>query len=318
MRPCPRLTFMPISEQDVYEAADQIRDEGHSPSAIKIREITQTGSLGTIQKFLIKWRHRETISATTSNPPPEAVLKSIQDFGENLWRLALQQAEKAASVKVREAREERGQAQRDAEEAISHLEKSNSLRDEQERRLEELSRRLVEEQAKCSEQQAAFKRLELASIEQQKKLEMNGVQLQKVAAEKLNLGAKVDLLEHQVLEQRQVLEQSKIIQADLQSSVEQKNAQVIDFQEKWSTAAAAQLESQRVAQAATVIKEKLERQLSEAELMLGGQKDQVQELKAELSSLQGLAQRQAVELEATKKINLKLEELLSRFGEDPH
>jgi chromosome segregation ATPase len=307
---------MAISEQDVYEAADQIRDEGNSPSAIKIREITQTGSLGTIQKFLIKWRHRETVSATTSNPPPEAVLKSIQDFGDNLWRLALQQAEKAASVKVREAREEREQALRDADEAISHLEKGNRVRDDLEQKVEHLSGRLVEEQSKCSEKEASLKSLVLASSDQQKKLEMNGVELQKMAHEKLNLGVNVDMLERQVAEQREVLQQSKAIQVDLQHSVEQKNAESMAFQEKWSRAEAALLESQSSAQGANMMKEKVERQLDEAELMLAEQKDQVEQLKVEMGRLQGLVQQQAVELKATKKINVKLEELLSRLGED--
>ena len=113
---------MALSEQEVFAAADQIRESGRVPSAINIREITQVGSLGTIQKHLRKWRHRETVSAASSNPPPEQVLNSIRQFGEQLWQLALQQAEKAASVKVRQARDDQDEAQRDTDEVMSRLE----------------------------------------------------------------------------------------------------------------------------------------------------------------------------------------------------
>ena len=111
---------MAISEQEVFEAADQIRDAGQNPSALKIREITQTGSLGTIQKHLVHWAPRDGVS-------PPSTLRRIRSaamtkFGDQIWQLALQQAEKMAMVKVKEAREGQEEAQRDVEEAMEKLE----------------------------------------------------------------------------------------------------------------------------------------------------------------------------------------------------
>jgi len=114
---------MAITEEQVFSAAEEIRESGRFPSAISIREIIKTGSLGTIQKHLRKWRHRETVSAASSNPPPEDVLETLKNFGDTFWRLAIQHSDKAALQKVRLARDEQDEARIDMEEALENLER---------------------------------------------------------------------------------------------------------------------------------------------------------------------------------------------------
>lgn len=129
---------MAITEEQVFSAAEEIRGSGRFPSAISIREVTKTGSLGTIQKHLRKWRHRETVSAANNNPPPEEVLDSLRNFGDSFWRLALQHSDKAALQKVRLARDEQDEARHDMEEALENLEKQGEKNDAMAKEVEEL------------------------------------------------------------------------------------------------------------------------------------------------------------------------------------
>jgi len=128
---------MAITEEQVFSAAEEIRASGRFPSAISVREITGTGSLGTIQRHLRKWRHRETVSAASHNPPPEVVLETLKAFGDSFWRLALQHSDKAALQKVRLARDEQEEAHRDMEEALENLEAQHQENERLAKRIEE-------------------------------------------------------------------------------------------------------------------------------------------------------------------------------------
>jgi chromosome segregation ATPase len=171
---------MPLSEQQVFEAADQIRESGRSPSALSIREITKTGSLGTIQKYLRKWRHQETVSSASINPPPESVLNAVRQFSEQLWQLSLQQAEKAASLKVRAAREEQQEALRDTDEAMEQVEdlQSQLEREEQQKAQLQIEIETLKEKLETQAQAHQGEREQALLLEQQQKNEHEQLRLQ--------------------------------------------------------------------------------------------------------------------------------------------
>ena len=114
---------MTIGKDQVYEVADSLSENGNIPSAIKIREILKTGSLGTIQKYLKLWRHKETLSDSLENPPPEQILEATTQYVNNFWGTALHHARKEAMVKIQEAQQAQKVAEKDSESAWEAVEK---------------------------------------------------------------------------------------------------------------------------------------------------------------------------------------------------
>lgn len=114
---------MTINKDQVFEVAESISENGNIPSAIKIREILKTGSLGTIQKYLKLWRHKETLNDSLENPPPEHILEATTQYVNNFWGAALHQARKEAMVKIQEAQQDQKVSEKDSETAWEAVEK---------------------------------------------------------------------------------------------------------------------------------------------------------------------------------------------------
>lgn len=133
---------MAISKEEVFKIAEKISSDGEIPSSIKIREVLKTGSLGTIQKYLQIWRHKEALSEVTSNPPPDQILQTTKTYLENIWVTALHFAQKEATIKIEEARKSKETAENDSEtawNAVSELEsKYESLLKENELSIQNL------------------------------------------------------------------------------------------------------------------------------------------------------------------------------------
>lgn len=302
---------MPITEQQVFDAAEQVRESGKVPSALSIREITQTGSLGTIQKFLRKWRHQETVSAASINPPPEPVLNAVRQFSEQLWQLALQHSEKAATLKVKQAREELQEAHRDTDEAMENCELLQQQLEEAKQTNAQLEKEQQSWLDKWQSLQDEKAQLQVSMEQLKHRAESLGEQNQKWEKECQHLSlAHDELKEH--LEQSQCDHEAlkKLNEEQSQhfkSEISLKNKQLLELEDL----------NKRIT--------------SENEQVLQQQKQREQQQEEQINSLQNLGEQQRVQLQdvqqqhhheltdlkvqlqAEKKINQRLEQLLERL-----
>lgn len=151
---------MSISEDQVYEAAEELSKSGKNPSALSIREILKTGSLGTIQKYLVKWRHKETVSASTQNPPPEELLELTRSYLEKIWGTAIHISRKEANVKIKEADLERKQSLKDSDSAWSEVERMEKSLGKEKSLQEELNRQIDDLKHSSEKEELARRELE--------------------------------------------------------------------------------------------------------------------------------------------------------------
>ena len=300
---------MALTEQDVFDASEKIRESGRVPSAITIREITQVGSLGTIQKHLRKWRHRETVSSSCINPPPEQVLNSIRQFGEQLWQLALQQAEKAASIKVRQAREEQEEAQRDTDEVMLQIEGlQEQLRENQAKlqaehegklKIEHLNETLRQEQGVLKDEVSQEKYRAERLQDQLKGLEEKNISLKNDLEELRDkwMGAEGMLRENQkiltIMQKDEAVLKSQLLNlTSLNNSLTLENKEL--KLNKDALFQRVQKQDHELARASS-----LERDLAEAQ-------QTTQKIQAELRQF-------SIDLDSEKQVNRRLENLLNRL-----
>lgn len=301
---------MAITEQEVFEAAEQVRGEGRTPSAISIREITQTGSLGTIQKHLRKWRHQEVLSASSNNPPPEPVLNSIRQFGEQLWQLALQSAEKAANLKVRQANEELEVARNDAEEALDAMEKQQKNHDGLTRDLQASQK--ANEQLKNELQlnqdilhKATEKCHQLEGQQSQHLEEIESLHQDLDAAQ----GTSEELSHSLQQEQdrtRQLIHDQKGLELELQRALKQRDVQDEELKSAQRSAREESLERARIEQRLDSTQGELEasaEKITQQDQNISELMDQIRKLELELQS-------QKTKVESEQEARLRLEKIL--------
>mgnify|MGYP000630959646 CR=1 FL=1 len=99
---------MAVTKENVFKAADQLKESNASITLASIREVLGGGSFTTISPFLQEWKDKEKISSTPiKEPAPQAVLEQLQQFGTDLWGIAMDMAntrlagEREALEKVR-------------------------------------------------------------------------------------------------------------------------------------------------------------------------------------------------------------------------
>lgn len=305
---------MAITEEQVFSAAEEIRDAGKFPSAISVREITKTGSLGTIQKHLRKWRHRETVSAATSNPPPEDVLEALKAFGDSFWRLALQHSDKAALQKVRLARDEQDEARRDMEEALEKLEQHQVDHEKLSQKIDELLEReqslnqelslekdLVQKASlQCHKLEETIKSIDERYRELESRERDQQVQLNQLKEESTELANEKEELS-QRLGQSERLTQEKEENLNELSEELKREQELSNVQQKETSQLREQLRSESA---------KLNQALGEKDAIAGKLEDEQQRC----SSLERELRDAQVQLESTKIINERLEALLERLN----
>lgn len=109
-----------LTEEEVHEAAEELKDSGIRPSSIEVYKFLGRGSLTTITNFLKTWNNPDE-KATTTLPAlimlPDALKKSAEQLILKVWaesqdlaeheinsqREALKQAEALANEKIAEA-----------------------------------------------------------------------------------------------------------------------------------------------------------------------------------------------------------------------
>ena len=81
-----------ITEEQVYEIADQLMATGQTPTLKSIRNDLKTGSYTTIANHLVKWKKMRLEQSPTPQPPSEFQAATLR-----IWNTAYREAEKLFS-----------------------------------------------------------------------------------------------------------------------------------------------------------------------------------------------------------------------------
>lgn len=99
---------MPITNEQVFQTADELAANGQDPTLAAIRRTLGGGSFTTISEAMKEWRkRRQAAEFTPREPPPESINKRLSELGAELWAAASEaargrlQAERADLEKVR-------------------------------------------------------------------------------------------------------------------------------------------------------------------------------------------------------------------------
>ena len=80
-----------VTYQDVSAAANQVKGQGKNPTIENVRAILGTGSIGTINNHLRKWK--ETQNAVRSLATSENIPEELASLVKGLWERVINQAE---------------------------------------------------------------------------------------------------------------------------------------------------------------------------------------------------------------------------------
>ena len=83
---------MPITREQVWQAADRLSKAGRKPTLAAVREIVG-GSYSTLSPLLREWRERQTADAPAGSDPPPAVVERAMVAGRAIWSVAVRLAE---------------------------------------------------------------------------------------------------------------------------------------------------------------------------------------------------------------------------------
>jgi len=82
-----------ITKEQVFETADEIRDEGGIPTITAVRDrLGKKGSYSTYSRYLQEWRDTQN-PAPTPPPTPDSVSAIARRLWSEAWRLAAEELE---------------------------------------------------------------------------------------------------------------------------------------------------------------------------------------------------------------------------------
>ena len=82
---------MAITKQQVWQAADRLREAGQRPTLDAVREQIG-GSYSTLTPLLRRWRERQEARRAAAAAPPAALSERVTATGQALWETALRMA----------------------------------------------------------------------------------------------------------------------------------------------------------------------------------------------------------------------------------
>lgn len=170
-----------VSQQELFEVANRLYDEGKEVTAISLLKALGGGSLTTIYKYLEIWQKDRPVSGPANNIDlPEVVKNSFASS----WRVAVAEANREIEALREQAAEEVKAAERkfqEALEAIATLEKESEADAEQ---IEKLSSRITELEGNLSVAQAEIAASKTLAEQLQKQLEAQAKEMIEIRAGK--------------------------------------------------------------------------------------------------------------------------------------
>ncbi|WP_128102775.1 DNA-binding protein [Paenibacillus sp. DCT19] len=104
---------MAISKEQIFTVADTLDSEGINPTLANVRKRLGSGSFSTISEYMAEWREerKDTDASTTREPAPDKINARMEDFGTEIWNMAVEiatarlQAEKDEMLSVQQTLE---------------------------------------------------------------------------------------------------------------------------------------------------------------------------------------------------------------------
>lgn len=164
-----------ITQDQVFTAANQLREDGVQPTVQAIRERLGSGSFSTITQHLATWREEHAAQAVAEIPP---IPERVQSAFDQAWAAATRSAQEMME-KEREALDAlRQQMEREKREMASEIERLEGVVEASDQRLERLEQELgearlsaqqVQERQQAAQQQMTDLRIENARLDERAK-----------------------------------------------------------------------------------------------------------------------------------------------------
>jgi hypothetical protein len=124
-----------ISEQQVFDAAEQLLQEGQPVTVSAVRETIGSGSFSTISGMLAKWKEANDNRRPADAPDmPESVSRAMRQLWTTAWK-ETQSGIKAEREALEAARRDMERQSRDMANEIARLEAENAAQGEEIARL---------------------------------------------------------------------------------------------------------------------------------------------------------------------------------------
>jgi len=135
-----------FTQEQVFEAADTIAEEGKEVTALALLSRLGGASLTTIYKHLIPWREKRQNHTTpaTAQTIPEPVQAAFASALGTVWRVATSEAGKEVMAAKEKAAEEVATANKQFEEAMLAIERMEEQADADSTKIQSLSARVAE------------------------------------------------------------------------------------------------------------------------------------------------------------------------------
>jgi DNA repair exonuclease SbcCD ATPase subunit len=109
---------MAISKEQVFKAADELQAAGQKPTLEAIRKKVG-GSYTTLAPLLREWKAAQAAAdVPMSEPLPGSIAARLEDFGGEIWRVALELADSRLQGEREALEEARKQLEAERDEAV--------------------------------------------------------------------------------------------------------------------------------------------------------------------------------------------------------
>lgn len=132
-----------ITQEAVNESADKLVAQGEYPSVQTVRDALGSGSYSTITKYLQVWRDQREKAAAVVDLP-ERVEAAYRKAAASAWSEATRLAGEQVAIVKDQMEQERVKHIREADEAVSEIERLEKLIQEAEVRVNQYSKELEE------------------------------------------------------------------------------------------------------------------------------------------------------------------------------
>ncbi|MGF6613101.1 chromosome segregation ATPase [Paraburkholderia sp. WSM4175] len=117
---------MAITKDQIWAVADELDQAGKPPTLAAVRKAVGGGSFTTIQEAMSEWKaRRQAKAAPVTDPAPPALTERLNEFGAELWSLALQLANARLAADRDTLEAERVQLEADRQEAADLADQLN-------------------------------------------------------------------------------------------------------------------------------------------------------------------------------------------------
>ena len=110
---------MALTQQQVFDAADQLVTDGHNPTLSNVRKALGGGSYTTISEFMAVWKAKQQeANQPIREAAPEAVTRRFSELGNEIWTIALDMANARLASEREALEQQRAELEASRKEAV--------------------------------------------------------------------------------------------------------------------------------------------------------------------------------------------------------